>query len=190
MATLIGSVSPKLRRHRRSGSRPARTFAFLLTAGGALACAPATLPPSSPSPLLGAPLPAFSGTTVNGSEFDSNESRGLVLVVVLSMLGKGPSDRNLDTAGALYADHRDLVVVGVSLDDSIDDARRQAARHELHFPLLADPDRRVASRLGVTRAGTVLVVDRRGVLRWVGVAPSEDRLRQATDALLAESARN
>jgi peroxiredoxin len=162
--------------------------ALLLTTGSFVACAPATLPPSSPSPLLGTPLPAFSGTTLNGVEFDSNASRGFVLTVAFFDSQRAASDRDLEMASDLYGDHHsDLVLVGVSLDASIDIARSQAERHSLRFPILFDPDRQVAMRLGVTRPGTILAVDRRGILRWVGEAKSSITVEQVAEALLAES---
>jgi peroxiredoxin len=169
-------------------SRRALVRASLLTAGSLVACAPAVLPPSSPSPLLGSPLPAFSGITLNGSEFDSNSSRGLVLAVAFFDSAGNSGDRDLDAAGALYSDHPDLVLVGVALDQSIEDVRAQVTRHSLHFPLLHDPDRHVAERLGVSQPRTVLAVDRRGVLRWVGDAGNPAKVRAAAEALLGESA--
>jgi peroxiredoxin len=144
------------------------------------------LPPSNPSALIGAPLPAFSGTTMNGSEFDSNSSRGLVLTI--AFFAGDASDAELEAAGALYAAHPDLVLVGVSLDESADSARARVARHSVHFPVLFDPDRRVASRLGVSGPRTILAVDRRGVLRWVGDSAKPALAEQAAEALLAESA--
>jgi peroxiredoxin len=161
---------------------------LLLLAGSAVACAPATLPPSSPSQLLGAPLPPFSGTTLNGSDFDSNQSRGNVLAISFFETTCTACDGELEATGALYSDHPELVLVGVSLDDSIEIARAEVRRHSLRFPILFDSERRVAQRLGVEGPRTVLVVDRRGILRWVGNHPSANAVRDAAEALLDESA--
>jgi len=124
---------------------------------------------------------------MNGSEFDSNASRGLVLAVTFFAGTSAASDAGVEAAGALYGSHSELVIVGVSLDESVDSARSQVARHSLHFPVLFDPDRRVAERLGVTRPQTMLAVDRRGVLRWVGDSTNRSVAEQAAEALLAES---
>jgi peroxiredoxin len=160
----------------------------LLAAGSVLGCAPAALPPSSPSRLLGAPLPPFSGTTLNGSDFDSNASRGMVLAVTFFARSAKPNDNELEAAGTLYSDHPELILVGVSLDDAIETARAQVLRHSLRFPVLFDPDRHVAERLGVDGPRITLAVDRRGILRWVGDAASPSSIRAATEALLGESA--
>lgn len=172
--------SPRARITRRSLF--AATGATLLPA----ACASAHLPPSRSSKHLGEPLPAFNGITVNGSEFDSNSSRGMVLFVEF-FEGAEDSPRTLADAGDLYADNRELVIVGISLDHAIESARGFVSRHSVKFPVLFDPERSVADRLGVTGPGTGLAVDRRGILRWIGDPRAPGVVRDATEALLGES---
>jgi peroxiredoxin len=167
------------------------TRRLLLLATGAnvlpVACASAQLPPSRSSKHLGEPLPAFAGITVNGSEFDSNSSRGLVLFVEF-FDGSRDAPRALADASTLYGDDRELVVCGVSLDPSIESARGFVSRQGVKFPVLFDPERSVAERLGVSGPGTGLAVDRRGILRWVGDPATPHAVRDATEALLGESA--
>jgi peroxiredoxin len=145
------------------------------------------MPRSLPSRHLGAPLPAFTGTTVNGSEFDSNSALGMVLVVQFFEQGCEPCDARFEEAAGLYSDHRGLVVVGVSLEPSIEVARGLVNRHSLKFPVLFDPERTVATRLGVAGPKTGLAVDRRGILRWVGDPSKPGLLGSAAEALLAEA---
>ncbi len=123
---------------------------------------------------------------MNGLEFDSNSSRGLVLVVEFFDCTAG--SRSLTDASELYANNRDLVIVGVSLDDSIERTRAFVAGRSIRFPVLFDPERSVATSVGVTEPGTSLAVDRRGILRWVGDARKPGAVQQATEALLDESA--
>ena len=131
-------------------------------------------------------MPAFTGKTVNGLEFDSNASRGLVLLVEFFECNE--KSRSLTVAAELYSSNRELVIVGVSLDDSIEHTRAFVQERSVRFPVLYDPERVVAARVGVTDAGTTLAVDRRGILRWVGDATKPDAVQQATEALLDESA--
>jgi len=161
---------------------------LLLSALSSCACSSAVMPSSTPSKLLGGPLPAFTGVTINGSEFDSNASLGHVMVVEFFTEACEPCEKSLVDASDLYQSHTEVVVVGVSLDESIAGARSQVERHALRFPVLHDPERRVAERLGVTDAKTSFAIDRRGILRWVG-APAKDpgAARQAAEALLGES---
>jgi peroxiredoxin len=157
---------------------------LLVGAGVTLACGRAALPRSSPSKHLGEPIPAFTGTTVNGSEYDSNSSLGMVLVVQFFALSCESCSHALVDAGELYADHRELVMVGVSLDPSIQSARGLVTRHSLKFPVLFDPEGSVAERLGVEGPKVGLAVDRRGILRWVGDPARPGVVREAAEALL------
>jgi peroxiredoxin len=150
-----------------------------------LGCASAKLPPSRSSRHLGSALPPFAGTTVNGLEFDSNASRGLVLLVEFFECDRG--SRSLTDAAELYTKDRELVIVGVSLDDSIERTRAFVAERSVRFPVLFDPERSVAALVGVTDARTSLAVDRRGILRWVGDATKPGAAQQATEALLDEA---
>ncbi len=137
---------------------------------------------------MGAPLPAFTGLTINGSEFDSNSGIGHVMVVEFFTEGCGACERSLVDAADLYEAHSELIVVGVSLDTSIAGVRSQMSRHSIRFPVLHDPERHVAERLGVTDAKMSFAVDRRGILRWVGApTPNPGAARQAAEALLGES---
>jgi peroxiredoxin len=162
--------------------------AIIFGTGSSIACARAALPKSSPNRLIGASLPAFSGTTVNGAEFDSNSSLGMVLVVGFFKGSCGSCWPALIEASAIYGDHRELVMVGVSHDTSLDGARSLVAQHALKFPVLFDPEKAIAHRLGVSATMTSLAVDRRGVLRWAGDLSQPATVREAAEALLDESA--
>lgn len=150
------------------------------------ACASTPLPPSRAGQYVGAPLPAFGGVTVNGSEFDSNASRGMVLLVEFFECAEG--QHALGDASEIYASHRGLVVVGVSLGESVERTRAFTTHHGVKFPVICDPERAVAARLDVTEAGTGLAVDRRGILRWIGDAKAPGVMEQAASALLGEPA--
>jgi len=123
--------------------------------------------------------------TVNGSEFDSNASMGMVLLVEFFECREG--GHALGDAGEIYASHRELVVVGVSLGESIERTRAFTAHHGVRFPVICDPARAVAARLEVKDARTSLAVDRRGILRWIGDAQTPGAMEQAASALLAEA---
>jgi peroxiredoxin len=147
-------------------------------------CAATPLPPTRSGQFVGARLPPFGGMTVNGSEFDSNASMGMVLLVEFFECAEGA--HGLGYAGEIYASHRELVVVGVSLGESIERTRAFTAHHAVKFPVICDPERAVATRLDVTDAGTSLAVDRRGILRWIGDSKTPGAMEQAAAALLGE----
>jgi peroxiredoxin len=151
-----------------------------------IACASVPLPPSRSGQYVGDRLPAFAGVTVNGSEFDSNASLGMVLLVEFFDCKEGT--RSLTDAAELYSSHRELVVVGISLDESLERTVAFTAQRGAKFPVLFDPKRTVAAELGVTDPGTSLARDRRGILRWIGDVSTPHTVEQAAAALLGESA--
>lgn len=110
------------------------------------------------------------------------------MVLLVEFFQCNRASRSLADAAALYTNERELVVVGVSLDDSIERTRAFVAEREVRFPILFDPKRSVAALVGVTDPKTTLAIDRRGILRWVGDPTKPGAVEQATQALLDESA--
>jgi peroxiredoxin len=110
------------------------------------------------------------------------------MVLLVEFFESSAGSRSLADAAALYTKDRELVIVGISLDDSIERTRAFVAEQSVRFPVLFDPERAVAARVGVTEAGTSLAVDRRGILRWVGDPRKPGAVEQATRALLDEPA--
>jgi cytochrome c biogenesis protein CcmG/thiol:disulfide interchange protein DsbE len=85
---------------------------------------------------------------------------------------------------ALYRDRRSqgLVVVGVSVDEEEELAARGAELLGASFPIVFDRGRRLSATFGVSQVPTTFVVDRSGVVRWVGRDPAG--IRSAVSALL------
>ena len=86
----------------------------------------------------------------------------------------------------IYRDRRErgVMVIGVSVDQTRDDAI--AFANELHttFPIVHDPWMKVAGSYRVGNVPITFVIDRRGTVRWVGRDPAD--VRRAVDALLDE----
>jgi len=88
----------------------------------------------------------------------------------------GPYQRVLDwrvdlPARAIHIDirHADYGnrMVGVNLDDSLDDAREFAAEAGVGFPIMHDLTKRVSRRLALLDLPTLVLVDRGGIVRQV-----------------------
>jgi peroxiredoxin len=110
------------------------------------------------------------------------------MVLLVEFFECDAGSRGLADAAELYTNERELVVVGVSFDDSIERTRAFVAQREVKFPILFDPKRSVAALVGVTDPKTILAIDRRGILRWVGDPTKAGAVEQATQALLDETA--
>src|SRR3954451_14493328 len=132
---------------------PGRRVAGIVLLVGAFqgACAhqnspPPAAPPSSSSRMLDVPLPAFHRPTLQGGTFDSAPAPGRVLVIDFFAAYCRPCQRKLPALEALHRRQPGLSIVGISLDETGDAARKSVARHHLTFPIVHDPGNVLAGR--------------------------------------------
>ena len=141
-------------------------------------------PPSSRSRMLDAALPAFHRPTLQGGTFDSSAASGKVLVIDFFAAYCRPCQRKLPELEALHRRQPGLSIVGVSIDETSDVARKSVARHRLTFPVVHDAGNVLAGRLRVTELPIAFVVDAQGRIRWVGGPDQpDDALARAVAAL-------
>jgi cytochrome c biogenesis protein CcmG/thiol:disulfide interchange protein DsbE len=135
-----------------------------------------------PSPLIGKPMPAFSGTTLAGEPFSSADLAGRPAIVnfwasycIPSCVDEHPV--LLDLAARHLPD---LQMVGVLVNDTRDGARGFLARYgEVSWPNLLNADGRISIDYGVTGPPETFFVDARGIVVARHVGP-------LTPALVAE----
>ena len=131
-------------------------------------------PRTIPSPLVGKPLPAFSGTTLDGTTFSSAELAGRPAVVNVWASWCIPAcvDEH-PVLLAAAADHAgQLAVVGILYQDTADDARGFLARYgDGGWPNVLDASGRIAIDLGVTGPPETFFVDGTGIVRARHVGP-------------------
>ncbi|HVJ21588.1 MAG TPA: TlpA disulfide reductase family protein, partial [Polyangiaceae bacterium] len=95
-----------------------------------------------------------------------------------------PCKRTLPAAERLHHEHPEVTFVGVSADDYAATARAIRKLYGLSFPIVHDTGRSLQGRFRVTELPVTFVVDRAGVVRWVGgPAQSEKDLAQAIEVL-------
>jgi thiol-disulfide isomerase/thioredoxin len=160
--------------------------AILPLAVAACAHEPAAPPPSAPSPLLGAAVPAFRRPTVQGPIFDSSAApaHGRVLVVDFFAAYCQPCQRALPALEALHAARPDVEFVGVSLDEGPEGAVSTILRHRLTFPVVHDEGHVLAGRFRVAAIPASFVVDASGRVVWAaGTGQSDDALARAVAAV-------
>jgi len=174
-------------------SRPAIAFAAaaaLCLAGVALAEGPA----------IGAPAPDFQLTTLDGKTFSLSEAaRSRTAVVVMFIATKCPysnayNDRMRDMAAAYGTQGILFVGINSNKTEPADEVASHAKQHGFTFPLMKDPDNKVADMYSASYTPEIFVVDRSGVLRYHGRidenSDNPDRvaspdLKNALDAMLA-----
>jgi thiol-disulfide isomerase/thioredoxin len=86
---------------------------------------------------------------------------------------------------------RGLAVIGINARESRETVRRYAKELELGFPLVLDPDGKIAAGYGVVALPTTFLVARDGRAIALGVGPREWQsapARSIIDALLSEPA--
>lgn len=131
-------------------------------------------PRDLPSPLVGRPLPAFSGTTLDGEVFSSADllGRPAVINVWASWCIPDCVDEHpvLMATAAAYADR--LSMVGILFQNTADDARRFLARYgDGGWPNVLDASGRIALDLGIIGPPETFFVDADGIVRARHLGP-------------------
>lgn len=100
-----------------------------------------------PPPKAGAPAPAFSLPRLEGKGSVSLASlRGKTVVLNFFASWCGPCKREAPDLESLWRQYRSdgVVVLGVDSGDARDDARRFLGAHGLTYPIVFDPDQKLA----------------------------------------------
>ncbi|MEB2311816.1 MAG: TlpA disulfide reductase family protein [Sorangiineae bacterium] len=159
----------------------ALALAFAL---GACLAQPRELPPTSPSALTSRALPSFRRPTIGGDTFDSSRVRAQLVVVKFFAKYCEPCKRSLPALVALREAHPEVIIVGVSEDESEADARWMVEQYGLTFPVIHDRSNVLSGRFRVSELPVAFVADRHGIVRWVGGPEQpEGALRDAVEAL-------
>ncbi|MCC6213825.1 MAG: TlpA family protein disulfide reductase [Polyangiaceae bacterium] len=143
------------------------------------------MPPSAPHQLAGRPLPAFARPALSGARFDLAATRGQVTIVKFFARYCEPCKRTLPAVQRLHTELPEVALVGISEDESEEDARALVAAYGLAFPVVLDRGNVLAGRYRVTDLPVTFVADRAGNLAWVGGPDqSEADLEAAVRSLL------
>lgn len=149
-----------------------------------LGCATAPPPPSAPSPLVGRAAPDFTRPTLAGQRLDTRALRGRPVVYEFFAKYCEPCQRTLPALERLHRERPDLAVVGIAEDERASEAAEVVASFGLTFPVVHDQGNVLSGRFRVTALPVAFLVDREGVVRWVGGSgQGEDDLARALDAL-------
>ncbi|HEV8608628.1 MAG TPA: redoxin domain-containing protein [Thermoanaerobaculia bacterium] len=163
--------------------RPARRAAALLLLTGTASALE-----------IGETVPSFTGMTVQGSSFslaDAQKGHRAIVVMFRSTLCPYSNSYNelLKNMTAEYGRKR-VLFLAVHSDrwETDDDIRAHGRKYGHTFPVIRDPDGRLAALLNARRTPEVFVMDGDGKLRYHGRIASKlgtPDLRNALDALLA-----
>lgn len=174
--------------------RSFKTTAFVAVILGLSVCVRAA------APAIGTAAPDFSLTTLDGKRFSLAEAtRGQKAVVLMFIATKCPysnayNARMRDMAAAYGT--KGVLFVGINSNKSepAEEARAHAKENRHTFPIMKDPDNKVADLYDAKRTPEIFVVDPEGKLRYHGRIDenyedpsqvSSPDLKNALDAMLS-----
>lgn len=169
-----------------------RAFVMLPPAIGltAIGCGGLTgrMPPSLRHPLAGQPAPDFEAKDALRSEMvavPGSPETTIVTVVDFWASWCEACVLAMPSLEALHRRNRDrgVQVVGVSVDEEPRSAIGAAMAYNMSFRVVLDPHGRLQGAYAVSKIPTTFVIDRNGMIRWVG--RDSEVLEQAVDRLLA-----
>ncbi|MEP7041236.1 MAG: redoxin family protein [Chloroflexota bacterium] len=124
-------------------------------------------PRNLPSPLVGKPIPAFVGTTLDGEQFSSSDLAGKPAVINFWASYCIPScvDEHPVLLDLAARHGGDVQLVGVLVSDTPDDARGFLDRYgQVSWPNMLNPGGSISIDYGVTGPPETFFVDADGVV--------------------------
>jgi cytochrome c biogenesis protein CcmG/thiol:disulfide interchange protein DsbE len=149
-------------------------------------------PRDIPSPLVGRPAPPFALTSFEGAPMQLDALRGKVVVLNFWASWCYPACYEeapvLERGWRAYRD-RDVVVLGVDIQDKDEAGLKFIRDFTLTFPNAPDPRGKVSVDYGVYGVPETFFIDRAGAIRVKHVSAVSDQVfRDTVEALLAEPA--
>lgn len=128
-------------------------------------------PSRGAAPKVGSPAQEFTATTVEGAAVSLSDYRGQPVWLTFGASWCAACQAEAPDIEAAYLKHKaaGAVVLSVSINEDAATARDYRDRVGLSFPMVADPDTRIASAYRVLGIPAHYFIDRTGVLRAIKV---------------------
>jgi cytochrome c biogenesis protein CcmG/thiol:disulfide interchange protein DsbE len=131
------------------------------------------------SPLLNQVAPTTAGTSLEGQPVDLADYRGRWVMLNFFASWCVPCQAEHPELAAFDAAHRaegDAAIVGVTFDNTSEDAKAFFARHGGGWPVIDDPDNSIGVAYGVAKVPETFVISPNGVVvqRFAGAVTAAD----------------
>ena len=139
--------------------------------------------------LEGKPMPALHVTDWINGGITASEIKGKVVVVDLYATWCGPCMRAIPHNNEMLQKYKSngLVIIGVCTSNSgQEEFASNAKQHGMEYPAARDPELKTEKAYAVHYYPTYAVIDRKGILRVIGLQPSH--VEAVVEKLLAEPA--
>lgn len=139
---------------------------------------------------VGATMPEYSATWLDGSKFELSSRRDKVVLLNLWATWCGPCRFEIPELQKMHTElaPRGFEVIGVSVDEGGADTVKQfVAEQKMTYPIVIDPEGKLASLFQTSVLPTTALIDRNGKIVWkhYGLIEANDlSLKQAIDRAL------
>jgi thiol-disulfide isomerase/thioredoxin len=139
----------------------------------------------------GTRLPEIGLTDMRGNRVDAAALKGKVVIVDFWASWCAPCKEEMPVLERLYKKYkgRGLVIVGVSVDEELENVKKFLKQLPVSFSIVHDADHKVANRFKPPRMPSSYVVDRNGIVRHVHAGFREEdaaKLESEVGALLGQ----
>ena len=124
---------------------------------------------SGPKADVGDVMPPYSAESLEGKSFNLASDKGSVVLVNVWATWCAPCRYEIPELQAMHQKYagRGFKVIGVSVDNTgVGDVKQFVADNKMTYPILLDPDARVAKVLGTTVLPTSVIIGRDGRIVW------------------------
>jgi cytochrome c biogenesis protein CcmG/thiol:disulfide interchange protein DsbE len=148
-------------------------------------------PPAPPAKAFGPPMPPYKAKWLDGKPFDVTGEKGSVVLLNLWATWCAPCRFEIPDLARLHAKYasRGFKVIGVSVDEGgAADVKPFVADQKIQYPIVLDPEGKLATLLKTEVIPTSIVVDKSGNVVWkhFGIVDTNDAtLKAALESALA-----
>jgi cytochrome c biogenesis protein CcmG, thiol:disulfide interchange protein DsbE len=147
----------------------------------------ATAESSAPAAVeVGSSMPVYTARTVDGKKFDVAAERGNVVLLNVWATWCGPCRFEIPALDKLHKKYesKGFKVVGVSIDEGEAAPVKQfVSEHEMHYPIVLDPEGKLANLFQTSVIPTSVLIDRKGKVVWKKYGVIEENEAQLLSAI-------